>query len=99
LAVSGKTRIPGVNVPTLTELGVNVSESNWRGVFAAPGITAPQREALVDLVTKMRNSPAWKQELDTRKWTDAFLTDKPFERELAQDIADKEVLMKELGLA
>ncbi len=99
LAVSGKTRIPGVNVPTLTELGVNVSESNWRGVFAAPGITAPQREALVDLVTKMRNSPAWKQELDTRKWTDAFLTDKPFERELAQDISDKEVLMKELGLA
>ncbi len=99
LAVSGKTRIPGVNVPTLTELGVNVSESNWRGVFAAPGITATQREALVDLVTKMRNSPAWKQELDTRKWTDAFLTDKPFERELAQDIADKEVLMKELGLA
>ncbi|MEY4283737.1 MAG: tripartite tricarboxylate transporter substrate binding protein [Betaproteobacteria bacterium] len=99
LAVSGKTRIPGVNVPTLIELGVNVSESNWRGVFAAPGITAPQREALVDLVTKMRNSPAWKQELDTRKWTDAFLTDKPFERELAQDIADKEVLMKELGLA
>ncbi len=99
LAVSGKTRIPGVNVPTLIELGVNVSESNWRGVFAAPGITASQREALVDLVTKMRNSPAWKQELDTRKWTDAFLTDKPFERELAQDIADKEVLMKELGLA
>jgi putative tricarboxylic transport membrane protein len=99
LAVSGKTRIPGVNVPTLIELGVNVSESNWRGVFAAPGITAPQREALVDLVTKMRNSPAWKQELDTRKWTDAFLTDKPFERELAQDISDKEVLMKELGLA
>ena len=99
LAVSGKTRIPGVNVPTLIELGVNVSESNWRGVFAAPGITAPQREALVDLVTKMRNSPAWKQELDTRKWTDAFLTDKPFERELAQDIADKEVLRKELGLA
>lgn len=99
LAVSGKTRIPGVNVPTLIELGVNVSESNWRGVFAAPGITATQREALVDLVTKMRNSPAWKQELDTRKWTDAFLTDKPFERELAQDISDKEVLMKELGLA
>lgn len=99
LAVSGKSRIAGVNVPTLTELGVNVSESNWRGVFAPPGITPAQRDALIDFVTKVRNSPAWKQELETRKWTDAFLTERPFERDLAGDIAAKEVLMKELGLA
>jgi len=99
LAVSGKSRIPGVNVPTLTELGVNVTESNWRGVFAAPGINDKQREALIDFVTKVVQSPAWKQELETRKWTDAFMTERPFERDLAKDIADKEVLMKELGLA
>jgi len=99
LAVSGAKRIPGVNVPTLIELGVNVSESNWRGVFAAPGINDKQREALIDFVTKVVQSPAWKQELETRKWTDAFMTERPFERDLAKDIADKEVLMKELGLA
>ena len=99
LAVSGKSRIPGVNVPTLTELGVNVSESNWRGVFAAPGISDKQRDALIELVTKIRASDAWKKELETRKWTDAFMTERPFERDLARDIADKEVLMKELGLA
>ena len=99
LAVSGKNRIAGVNVPTLLELGVNVSESNWRGVFAAPGITDAQREALTDLVTKIRNSSAWKHELETHKWSDAFLAHQPFDRDLAKDIADKEVLMKELGLA
>ena len=99
LAVSGKSRIAGVNVPTLSELGVNVTESNWRGVFAAPGITDKQHEALTELVTKIRNSSAWKQELETHKWSDAFIADKSFERDLAKDIADKEVLMKELGLA
>jgi putative tricarboxylic transport membrane protein len=99
LAVSGKSRIPGVNVPTLVELGVNVSESNWRGVFAAPGISDKQREALIDFVTKVTQSAGWKQELETRKWTNAFMTERPFERDLAKDIADKEVLMKELGLA
>ena len=52
LAVSGKRRIPGVNVPTLTELGINVTESNWRGVFAPPGISDAQREAMIDFVTK-----------------------------------------------
>jgi putative tricarboxylic transport membrane protein len=99
LAVSGKSRIPGVNVPTLTELGINVSESNWRGVFAAPGISDAQRNGLIDFMTRLSQSSAWKQELETRKWTNAFMTERPFERDLAKDIADKEVLMKELGLA
>jgi putative tricarboxylic transport membrane protein len=99
LAVSGKSRIPGVNVPTLTEMGINVSESNWRGVFAAPGISDAQRNGLIDFVTRLTQSAGWKQELETRKWTNAFMTERPFERDLAKDIADKEVLMKELGLA
>ena len=88
-----------MNVPTLAELGVNVTESNWRGVFAAPGINDKQREALIDFITKVVQSPGWKHELETRKWTDAFMTERPFERDLVKDIADKEVLMKELGLA
>jgi putative tricarboxylic transport membrane protein len=88
-----------VSVPTLTELGINVTESNWRGVFAPPGISTAQREAMIDFVTKLNASAPWKQELETRKWTDAFMTERPFERDLAKDIADKEVLMKELGLA
>ncbi|PUE36989.1 tripartite tricarboxylate transporter substrate binding protein [Limnohabitans sp. Hippo3] len=99
LAVSGKSRIPGVNVPTLTELSVNVTESNWRGVFAAPGISEAQRNLLIDFITKLTQSAGWKQELETRKWTHAFMTERPFERDLAKDIAEKEVLMKELGLA
>jgi putative tricarboxylic transport membrane protein len=99
LAVSGKSRIPGVNVPTLTELGINVSESNWRGVFAPPGISDAQRTGLIDFMTRLTQSAGWKQELETRKWTNAFMTERPFERDLAKDIADKEVLMKELGLA
>ena len=89
LAVSGKRRIPGVNV----------TESNWRGVFAPPGISTAQREAMIDFVTKLNASAPWRQELETRKWTDAFMTERPFERDLAKDIEEKVVLMKELGLA
>jgi putative tricarboxylic transport membrane protein len=99
LAVSGKSRIPGVNVPTLPELGINVTESNWRGVFAAPGITQAQRDQLIEFITRVNASAAWQRELETRKWTSAFMTERPFERDIAKDIADKEVLMKELGLA
>jgi putative tricarboxylic transport membrane protein len=99
LAVSGAKRIPGVNVPTLSELGMNVTLSNWRGVFGAPGITVAQRDALVEFMAKVHDSTAWKQELETRKWTDVFLSGSAFEREIAASIKLTEEVMKDLGLA
>jgi putative tricarboxylic transport membrane protein len=99
LAVSGKRRIPGVNVPTLTELGVNVTAANWRGVFAPPGISPAQRDALIEFITRVNASEAWKKELETRKWTDVFLTERPFEREIDANIKATELIMKDLGLA
>ena len=65
----------------------------------ASSISAAQRDAMVDFTTKLNASSQWRQELETRKWTDAFMTERPFERDLAKDIEDKVVLMKELGLA
>lgn len=99
LAVSGNKRIPGVAVPTLSELGVRVTAANWRGVFAPPGIDAAQRALLVEFMTKVNASEAWHKELETRKWTDVFLADTAFEREIANDIRETEEVMKELGLA
>ena len=99
LAVSGNKRIPGVDVPTLTELGVRVTAANWRGVFAPPGINATQKAQLVEFMSKVNASEAWRKELETRKWTDVFLADIPFEREIEANIRDTEEVMKELGLA
>jgi putative tricarboxylic transport membrane protein len=98
IAVSGNKRIPGVNLPTLIELGVNVTAANWRGVFAAPGITEAERAKLVDLITQMVASAQWKEILNTRKWTDVFLAGKEFQTRITQDIADTEGVLKDLGL-
>jgi putative tricarboxylic transport membrane protein len=99
LASSGSVRIPGTTVPTMTELGLKVTMANWRGVFAPPGINDAQRKALVAMVTSMVKSDAWKAELATRKWTDVFLADTDFAKQITQDISDTETVMKELGLA
>jgi putative tricarboxylic transport membrane protein len=88
-----------VNVPTLLELGVNVTAANWRGVFAAPGLNDGQKAKLVDLMTKMHASSAWKDVLAKRKWTDVFLAERPFEREIEKNIRDTEAVLKDLGLA
>lgn len=99
LAVSGSKRIPGVDVPTFKELGLNITAANWRGVFGAPGINAAQKAALVDLVTKMHDTKSWAETLEKRKWTDAFLAGAAFEAQIKKNIAETETILKELGLA
>lgn len=99
LATSGRSRIAGINVPTMAEQGVDVVMTNWRGIFAAPGISAAQRAQLMDFVGKVVAHPGWKAELAARKWDDAFLTEQPFQRELNWDIERVGALMKDLGLA
>ena len=39
LAVSGARTIDGLDAPTLTEAGVDLTFTNWRGVLAPPGIS------------------------------------------------------------
>ena len=99
LAVSGNKRIPGVDIPTLKELGLNVTAANWRGVFGAPGINASQKAALVELVTKMHNTKGWAETLEKRKWTDAFLAGIAFDAQLKKYITETETVLKEIGLA
>ena len=99
LAVSGNKRIPGVDIPTLKELGLNVTAANWRGVFGAPGINASQKAALVEFVTKMHDAKGWAETLEKRKWTDAFLAGMAFDAQLKKYIAETETVLKEIGLA
>ena len=40
LAISSAERLPGVDVPTLREQGVDVEFENWRSLVAPPGLTA-----------------------------------------------------------
>ncbi len=98
LATTGETRIDPA-VPTLKESGIDVVAINWRGVFGAPGINPAQRQALVDLMTAIHASEAWKRILSDRGWEDAFLTGAPFDQFLDRDRADMESVLKDLGLA
>ena len=43
LAISSDKRVPGIDIPTLKEQGVDVEMMNWRAIFGAPGITDAQR--------------------------------------------------------
>lgn len=98
LATTGETRSDPA-IPTLKESGVDVVVSNWRGVFAAPGIRPDAREALVRLMTEIHATPAWNEILQTRGWEDAFLTGDAFAQFLERDRTQTEAVLKEIGLA
>ena len=98
LATTGATRIDP-NIPTLKESGVDVVMTNWRGVFAPPGLRPDARERLVALMTEIHALPAWKEMLETRGWQDAFLTGDAFSDFLAKDQQQTEAVLKEIGLA
>ncbi len=98
LAVTSGTRLKGVAVPTLKELGINVEIGNWRGVYGAPGITPEQRKALVDMLVKASKSKAWAEAMTKNSWTPALLTGAEFEKFVDDDFASLRATMVKSGM-
>jgi putative tricarboxylic transport membrane protein len=98
VGITAGTRVKGIEVPTLKEQGINVEIGNWRGVYGAPGITAEQRAALIDMVAKATRSKAWADSLKQNDWTPAFLSGKEFEDFVTRDFASLRDTMTRAGM-
>jgi putative tricarboxylic transport membrane protein len=98
IAISSDKRIPGIDVPTFKEQGVDVELFNWRGVFGAPGITAAQRTALIGLFDRMVAGPTWKSELEKKDWTGIYLPGDDYGKFLTSEIERITGVLKDLGL-
>ncbi len=98
IAVTSGKRLDGLNIPTLKEQGIDVELGNWRGVYAAAGISAAQRDALIDMVTKATKSKAWAESLKKNNWTPAFLAGRAFEEFVDRDFATLRATMVRAGM-
>ncbi|MFZ2649965.1 MAG: tripartite tricarboxylate transporter substrate-binding protein [Burkholderiaceae bacterium] len=98
IGVTSETRLKGINIATLKEQGINVVIGNWRGVYAAPGITAEQRKALTDLVVGATKSKTWTEALEKNNWTPALLPGKPFEDFVDNEFASLRATMVKAGM-
>lgn len=87
LAISAPERVPGANIPTFHEQGVNVTLLNWRGVVAPPGISRAERARLEALIAEMTSRPEWKATLTRGGWTDLTMIGEPFARFIATETA------------
>ena len=98
IAVTSGTRVKGIDVPTMKEQGYNVEIGNWRGVYAAGGISPEQRKALTDAIVRATKSKAWAEAMEKNKWTPALMTGKEFEDFVDRDFASLRATMVKSGM-
>ncbi|GAA3223111.1 tripartite tricarboxylate transporter substrate binding protein [Pseudonocardia petroleophila] len=98
LAVTSAERAPGLDAPTLTESGVDVEFTNWRGIVAPPGLDDAARTELIDAFTALHGTPEWDEALATNGWDDAFLVGDDFGAFLAAENDRVAGVLRELGL-
>jgi putative tricarboxylic transport membrane protein len=99
LAVTSEKPVDGVDAPTLTDEGVDLVFTNWRGIVAPPGLDDARTQTFIDLVTKMHDSDGWKKALADNGWTDAFMTGDEFGSFLGDESKRVAGVLGELGLA
>jgi putative tricarboxylic transport membrane protein len=98
LAVTSEQPVEGVDAPTLTQAGVDLTFTNWRGIVAAPDISAEEAQRHVDLITQVHDSEAWQQVLKDQGWTDAFITGDEFGSFLGEESQRVQGVLSQLGL-
>lgn len=99
LAVSSAERSPALpDVPTLTEQGIDLVLTNWRGVVAPGSIDDAQAEALTQLVTDLHATDTWGAALEANNWDDAFLAGEEFATFLSEDIETVRQTLADIGL-
>jgi putative tricarboxylic transport membrane protein len=98
IGVSSPTRMPGVNVPTFKEQGIDLVLTNWRSVVGAPGLSDAQKKALAGAVEKMAKSKTWQGILKQKGWADAYLPADKFDAFLKQEIERVGNVLKSVGL-
>jgi putative tricarboxylic transport membrane protein len=73
LGVSSPERLADIaDVPTWKEQGVDFIYPHWRGVMAAPGLSAAQKKFWSETIAKMVASKTWKDSLKKLEWDSFF---------------------------
>ncbi|WGD29208.1 tripartite tricarboxylate transporter substrate-binding protein [Ancylobacter sp. WKF20] len=99
LAISSSQRLPGVNIPTFGEMGVDIRLDNWRGIFAPPEAPPEQRQRLAGLIARLIQTPSWRATLFQHNWMSAYLPMPAFGDFVTATLAQTRRQLAEFGLS
>ena len=88
LGVLAEERLPGLDAPTAREQGLDVTLSNWRGLYGPPDMPQNAVEYWQNALAKMVESPTWQQITKDRQFTTTFMIGDEFHTFLTETQAD-----------
>jgi putative tricarboxylic transport membrane protein len=99
LAVSGDSPAALLpDVPTLTDEGVDLVLTNWRGLVAPGDLDDAETKALTDLVAKTVETDDWKKVLSDNGWDDAYQSGDDFEAFIDSEVETVGSTLRDIGL-
>lgn len=88
LGVLAENRLPGLDVPTAREQGLEVTLANWRGLYGPPEMPTSAVEYWQKALGQMVETPTWKQIAERSQFTTTFMVGDEFQAFLAKTQAD-----------
>jgi putative tricarboxylic transport membrane protein len=85
------------DLPTCASAGIPVEYVMLRGIFMAPGVTPEQTKFYVDLLTKVRALPEWKDFMDKGAFNQTSMSGQAFFDWLGKNEQMHRSLMREAG--
>ena len=99
LAMTAATRLDHApDVPTISEQGVELVFTNWRGFFGAPHLPEDKVDEFQDLLLKMYDTKEWEDIRLKRGWSNLYIRGDDFVEFLGRQEKEMAILMDELGL-
>ncbi|WP_321169387.1 tripartite tricarboxylate transporter substrate binding protein [Brachybacterium ginsengisoli] len=65
--------LDGIDIPTLPDLGYDVTLTNWRAMFAPPGVSDDDVAQLEELIAEAVATPEWKDAVKRYSWKEVPL--------------------------
>ena len=98
LGISSPERLPGVEIPTFKEQGVDVELVNWRGLMAPAKVRPNDKKELDAAMKEMVQSAEWQALLKERGWVDMYLPADEFAAFVEEEQTRIEGILKDTGL-
>ena len=98
IGISSPERLPGVDIPTFKEQGVDVTLVNWRGLMAPAKMRPADMKALDAAMGEMVRTDEWQALLKERGWVDMYQPAEEFAAFLAPERTRIEGILRDVGL-
>ncbi|MDT5009980.1 MAG: putative tricarboxylic transport rane protein, partial [Mycobacterium sp.] len=97
LGVLAEKRLPGLDAPTAREQGLDVTLSNWRGLYGPQAMPGSAVQYWQKALGRMVESPTWTQIAERNQFTTTFMTGDEFRSFLTTTQADVKAALDKAG--